>query len=525
MNNNKIDCNAKSLSASFQASAVLPLLIASLTACSVNDAGQGSPAVPVSNDTSLTCSDFGSLHITGVTITRSEEVPAGESAPAHCLAQGIIDSEIQFDLRLPEDWNGKLYMAGGGGFVDSVPGLVFVGPALSRGYATTGTNTGHVGNGLDASWAYENFERQINFGYRAIHLTAQTAQEITRRYYNATIGHSYFQGCSRGGGQAMMEAQRYPTDFDGIIAIAPAYDWVRFPAVFAWNNQQLFSDGDDTTPLVTAAEYGQVRQAVVASCDAIDGIEDGIITDPRLCQFDPATALPDFSPAQIAALEAIHAGPSNSKGRIFPGFPITLNATGWNTWIGGGNNQFGPSTQNLHDAFASGVYRYFVYGDPTYDIHDFDFETDMLDMKRTGELLNATATDLRLFKASGGKLLMAVGWADPAITPYSTIQYHDNVLATMGGADQVDSFYRLFMMPGVDHCAGGVGPDQVDWLTVLEQWVEEGVAPQRIPASRRDTQGNVDLVRPLCPHPQVAVYDGSGDPGAQTSFSCEVPEL
>lgn len=524
MNNNKPDFNAKSLAGRFQAKAVLSLLVVSLTACNADNTVQSSSAESVSNITPLTCTDITSLHMTGVTITRSEEVAAGESAPAHCLAQGIIDSEIQFDLRLPADWNGKLYMAGGGGFVDSVPGLMIVGPALARGYATTGTNTGHVGNGLDASWAYENFERQINFGYRAIHLTAQTAKEITRRYYNETIDHSYFQGCSRGGGQAMMEAQRYPTDFDGIIAMAPAYDWVRFPAGFAWNNQQLFSDGDDTTPLISATEYSQVRQAVIESCDAVDGIEDGIITDPRMCHFDSAAALPNFSPEQIAALEAIYIGPSNSKGQIFPGFPITLNETGWTTWIGGGNNQFGPGTQNLHAAFASGVYRYFVYGDPTYDIHDFDVETDIADMKRTGELLNATETDLSLFKTSGGKLLMSVGWADPAITPYSTIQYYDNVLATMGGADEVDSFYRLFMMPGVDHCAGGVGPDQVDWLTVLEQWVEEGVAPQRIPASRLDTQGNVELVRPLCPHPQVAVYNGSGDPGAQASFSCDVPE-
>jgi len=469
-----------------------------------------------------------------------------ETQPAtHCKVAGVIGSEIQFELLLPEQWNGKFVMGGGGGFVGSVMNTSLIYGSLQAGYATVGTDTGHQGHPLDASWAHNDLERLVNFGHQAVHRTAVTAKALIEAYYQDDIARSYFTGCSRGGGQALMAAQRYPDDFDGIVSGAPAYNWTMgLGAMASQVNQAMYPDpGNLQEAVIGPEEQGLIESSYLAMCDEKDGIKDGILNDPRQCQFDVDTLLCKgektvscLSKEQLAAVKVVYDGPKDSKGNsLYYGYPFggETSAGGWPRWLTGGlkyladvdNFQGGvdvgefaaPVTPNAHIGFGNEIMRYFVYNDPEWTYKNYSFDTLRQDSERVAETLNATNPDLSAFRKRGGKLLMYTGWSDAAISAFATIGYYDDVLAhDKTAADDV----RLFMMPGVEHCFGGPGPSFASFLTEIDQWLETGKAPVQATAYWLDESMRPSGSRPLCAYPDVAKYDGKGDTRDAASFSC-----
>jgi para-nitrobenzyl esterase len=494
-----------------------------------------------STEDPVTCPLLTCLEIEDVTIQSTEKVPEAGGLPAHCLVNGFIEEEIGFEVRLPDEWNGKFYMGGGGGFVGTIQSQGYE-DALQRGYATAGTDSGHKGGNLDGSAFLNNWERVVNWAYQAIHLTTANAKKIIRTYYGEDILYSYFSGCSTGGRQAMMESQKYPEDFDGLIAGAPAYVGASGVPAWALSQSALYPD-PSAPPIVPFSKVQLIDTAVLAMCDDLDGVVDGLLRDPRECNFDLETDLPmcadNFDPgdntcftiAEKEVLKLIYgydsypwAEPATTAypfgGEIDPG--------NWDWWVIGGPYlaPYFNGYPNIQYAFAADYFKYLFFNDPDYDIHDFepDNPDDLAKVKPAADMVNATETDLSAFKAAGGKMIMYNGWSDPCITPLGTIKYYEAVLDTMGGTSQVDDFFRLYMIPGVGHCGGGRGPGNsgVDFLTALEKWVENDVAPVRIVAEH-DTGGTVDMSRPLCPYPQVEVWDGIGDINEEASFTCQDP--
>ena len=521
---------------SMRATSVGLLAYALLVGCSEAPLPARAEAKPACTAESLP--ELPDVRVTSVT-------PETALAP-HCKVAGVIGPEIHFELLLPEEWNGKFVMGGGGGFVGSVVNLALVYGALQSGYATVGTDTGHQDHPLSASWALHNLERIVNFGHQAVHRTAATAKALTRAYYQRDIARNYFIGCSRGGGQALMEAQRYPEDFEGIVAGAPAYNWTDgLGAATTWINQAMYPDPND----LQAAVIGPEQQQLIASrylekCDALDGIEDGILTDPRRCDFGVASlacggsdeADACLTGEQLNAVKAIYDGPRDDEGELFHGFPLggELSPSGWSRWLTGGvgsekdlsgfqegvegaGGHAMPEVPSVHYGFGQGVMKYLIYHDPDWTYVDYDFGSFCEDAKTAAATLNASDPDLSVFRARGGKLLLFTGWADMAITPLSTIAYYEDVLAH--DATAVDDA-RLILMPGVDHCSGGAGPDWVNFLDEIDRWVETGTPPDRMTAYWLDEAKQPSGSRLLCAYPQVAQYDGEGDPRDASSFNC-----
>ena len=464
------------------------------------------------------CAQLATLKLPDIRITDATAVPAattGGIRAAHCRVNGVIGTEIKFTLLLPDQWNKKFFMGGGGGFVGSVQNTAAA--TVNQGYATVGTDTGHQAAFTDASWAYNNLERRVNFGYLAVHRTADTAKAIIARYYGSEATRSYFTGCSRGGGQAFMEAQRYPQDFDGIIAGAPAFDWTGIGAQMVRNMQVLFPDPKNLTPMFTLDELKILESRVVEACDAKDGVKDGILNDPRQCAFDIST-LP-FTEAKKAALKAVYAPTVNRDGEIYPGQPFggEGQSAGWPAWITGNPTTPTPGAPSLRFAFGTGMFKYLVFNDPEWDYTKYELNNLKKDGVQAAAYLNATDPNLDAFKARGGKLILWHGWADPALTPLASIRYNDQVNARDKSAAD---YFRTFLLPGVLHCAGGAGPDNVDWSSVIVDWVENGRAPSRVVA-RKITNGETTRTRPLCAYPQKAEYTGTGSTDDEKSFVCK----
>ena len=487
-------------------------------------------------DNALNCDDVAALSLPDVAITRTFSRRANGDVPEHCVVRGTVEESIQFEVKLPahEAWNGKFLMFGNGAFAGSFEsdGL----PGLRRGYATAATDTGHSAHNRDASWALDDEVAKENFAFRAVHLTAVNSKAMIRAFYDADILYSYFQGCSGGGRQGMMEAQRFPADFDGIIAGSPALDWVTETFNHVWNQQAMFPSPENITrPTLPNSKLRLLENEILAECDAGDGLEDGLVNDPLNCRFEATKHLPPcheegdsrcrtgFTQEEIQAVDRVFKGPSNSGGQIAPGLPPGgENAVwGWRLWITdatgtiGANLQRGPNwTFEISQEFL----RYFVFDDPTWVIQDFDFEADVKTTVERTSFINANNPDLSAFYEAGGKLIVHHGWADHAINARTSIQYHDQVVEQLG-EDAVHEFLRLFLLPGATHCAGGNGPHEVDWLTALETWVEMDVAPQRVVA----TGGQPIRERPICSFPSIAEWDGVGAPDTADSFVCLSP--
>lgn len=452
--------------------------------------------------------------------------------PAFCRVLGVTTPAVNFEVWLPlQNWNGKFQGVGNGGTA-GVISYAAMAAALGRGYAVASTDTGHVNKqGFDSTWALGHPELVADFGYRGLHVTTVNGKEVTRTFYAKQVDHSYYVGCSKGGQQGLMEAQRYPEDYDGIIAGDPANNWTRFyGGGHLW---YALATVKDTESYIPASKVPLLGDAVNAACDALDGIADGVLDDPRKCKFDPAVLTCKtgqdlrtcFTPKQVKAIKDIWAGVRNSTGElIYPGLlPGGEAGTGgWAAWTTG----TAPFTGN-HWSSADGFFKYMVFENPNWDFRTFNYDTEMkLALNKVGPLLDAIDPNLQPLKRRGAKLIMYHGWSDPDISPLNSINYYESVVSFLGGQENhgealsdTQGFFRLFMAPGMQHCNGGPGPSSFDMLTALEQWVEHGVAPEKVIATHL-TNGVVDRTRPLCSYPQVARWKGTGSTDEATNFVC-----
>jgi hypothetical protein len=495
------------------------------------------------------CESLMKLALPHATVTSAAVVAATAEIPSHCdvkaSARPTSDSEINFEVWLPSsDWNGKYQQVGNGGWAGNIPLVSFAEP-LKRGFAVAGTDDGHAA-GPDAAWAIGHPEKLIDFGYRAVHETALQSRAIVQAFYGKAPTRSYFVGCSDGGREALMEAQRFADDFDGIVAGAPAYNWSHLFAGFLWNERALLDDPKATIP---AAKLPTIQKAVLGQCDALDGVKDGVIEDPRACHFDSKALLCKgadgdecLTAPQAAALAKIYAGPRNPRtgAQIVEGFPPGVEAEQgtWSYWIIPNANR--TPAQFI---FANTFFGQAVYEDPKWDFRTANFDEDVrYGDEKAGVVLNSNNPDLRSFRARGGKLIQYHGWGDAAIPATSSIAYYEKVKDFMnkfpdgrsGTASSLDNFYLLFMVPGMGHCAGGNGPNTFgnrpgapidpdhDVVAALEQWVEKGIAPkQLIGSGKASGDSSATLTRPLCAYPQTAHYNGTGDTNQAVNFTCK----
>jgi feruloyl esterase len=512
-------------------------------------------------DAAQSCDSLAAMKLPETTVTAAQSVAAGafsppgsgagqstqaqpyRALPAFCRVTATLapssDSDIKIEVWMPAaGWNGKFQGVGNGGFAGSI-GYGLLAAAVSQGYAAVSTDTGHVGG--DANFAVGHPEKVIDFGYRAIHEMTDKAKAIVAAFYGRGPERSYFSSCSNGGRQALMEAERYPADYDGIIAGAPANFWTRIILGNVWNGQAMLSAPGSHIP---ASKLPALERATAAACDARDGVTDGVLDEPLKCRFDPSTLLCKgaesdecFTAPQIEALKKIYSGGRDAKGQpIFPGYPpgAESGGGGWGLWITG--QKPGESFQLF---FSRGTIGLMTFADPKWDPLTFDFNRDLKTVDdKLAPILNATNPDLRAFKNRGGKLIIYHGWNDAAISAGSTVDYYNGLVARMG-ANDTGSFVRLYMVPGMQHCSGGPGATSFGQTAVadgdpesnigkaLERWVERGVAPSRIIATKYKVDNapasGVIRTRPLCPYPQVAVYNGSGSTDEAANFTCKTP--
>jgi Tannase and feruloyl esterase len=540
------------------------LLFASLVLlAAISFAAAQTSNVPVAagQPPSGTCEKLAGMQIPNVAITSAKAFPTGtytpepsdsgnanlaaaySKLPGFCRvmvkATPTADSNIVIEIWLPlEGWNGKFQGTGNGGFAGSydIPELAAF---MSKGYASAATDTGHTGSFIDASWALGHPEKVIDFGRRSIHEMTRVAKLLIARFYGSAASHSYFASCSDGGREALMEAERYPDDYDGILAGAPANNWTSLLTMAITDTQALTATPESFIP---PKRIATIAHAVLVQCDALDGVSDGILNDPRQCKFDPASIQCKngedtdqcLTAAQVATLNTIYGGVKDEHGKtIFPGYlpGSEEGRNGWGTWI------TGPApAHSLMAAFGNGYFSNMVYEKADWDMKSFGVETGLpLAKEKTSSALDSADPDLKQFYSRGGKLILYHGWNDPAIPALSTVNYYQQVVDTVGQA-KTESFVRLYMVPGMQHCAGGPGPDDFgqspSWnpdphynaRTALELWVEKGTAPAAIIATKAAEGGDAHAVpvmtRPLCPFPQVAQYKGSGDTNKAENFVC-----
>ena len=480
---------------------------------------------------STSCASLSALALPNATITLAKAVDAGpftppaqdasaessRALPAFCRIAATLtptrDSDIKIEVWMPASaWNGKFQAVGNGAFNGSIsyPAMM---TALARGYATSSTDTGHTGN--SATFAPGHPEKVIDFGWRAVHEMTLASKQIIAAYYDSGPKFSYWNGCSAGGRQALKEAQRFPADFDGIIAGAPGLDWTGRAAQAVRVMKALDTNEAARLPPPHAQ---LLHRAVVNACDALDDVKDGLIADPSRCAFDPAVLQCEgpgsatcLTPAQVGTARLIYSAAINPKTKreiagLAPGSELGWTLTGWTA-----------------SARATGLdqFRFLVFDDPAWDAQRFNAESDIAHAEEADAgAINALDPNLKPFIDRGGKLIQYHGWSDPQISPFNSTQYYTRVLDAIGSQTDVRSSYRLFMAPGMGHCSGGEGPSAFDMVGALEQWVEHGQAPDAILASH-STNGVRDRTRPLCPYPQIAVYKGTGSTDEAASFACK----
>ena len=481
------------------------------------------------------CETLSSLSLPLTTITLAQSVPAGDFSPpaggpeagqklsdlpAFCRVAATLrpssDSDIKIEVWMPTSgWNGKFQAVGNGSWVGTIS-YPAMSQALQRGYATSSTDTGHTGN--SASVVLGHPEKVTDFSYRAVHEMTVTAKAIINSFYGTRPRYSYWNGCSTGGRQGLKEAQRFPNDYDGIVAGAPAADSASIWTGMMWVAHATLKDPVSYIP---TSKYPMIHQAVVGACDALDGLKDGLIDDPRRCHFDPKVLAckSGDGPAcltapQVEAARKILSPPIIPRlgMELYPGLePGT--ELGWAAQAGGPEPAF------------NGVDRlkYVVFKNPNWDWRTFNFHTDVaLADKIANDTVNAIDPNLHAFVQRGGKLLMYHGWSDQSIAPRNSINYYNRVMKTMDAAAKTTEWLRLFMVPGMAHCRGGQGPNSFDAVGAIEQWVEKRQAPDQIIASH-STDGKIDRTRPLCPYPQVARYKGTGNTDDAVNFVCKAP--
>ena len=484
------------------------------------------------------CESMGAFKSKEIAQIAASAIPATASVPAHCRVTGLLQPEIAFEVSLPAKWNGRFYMIGNGGHAGEAlddPGRTSQrDDALKAGFAFAQTNTGHDSRKEPgATFVLSNPQKAIDYAYRAVHLTAVTAKDIVKGYYGKAVSYAYWNSCSNGGRQGLIEAQRFPEDFDGIVANAPWIDQTGFTIGAMWNQRAL-----NEVPL-SAAKLSLLADKVMAKCDEVDGLLDRLIDDPRKCSFDPARDVPACSPgtdgpdcltaAQAAAIAKVYAGPVSNGKPFFPGFEPGSEAvipnlfgggtgSSWINLIVSGQRGGKPADFGL----AEDTMRYLVHKPPKpdWDYRTFDFDKDIHMLDEWSKQADAKNPDLSKFRSRGGKLLMTYGWADSVLQPMVGVHYYEQAVAHNGPS--TTDFFRLFMVPGMWHCSGGTGPDQHDPMTAVINWVEKGKAPESIKASRV-VDKKVVRTRPLCAYPKVARYSGNGSIDEAANFSCVEP--
>jgi feruloyl esterase len=464
------------------------------------------------------CEGLKSLTLPNTTITTAQSMPprtqGAAQLPAHCRVAATLtpsnDSHIEMELWLPaENWNGKFLAVGNGGWAGNIEtGGMAAG--LARGYAAASNDTGHKGG--SASFALGHPEKLVDFGYRAMHEMAVQSKAIIQAFYNRRPQLSYYQGCSTGGRQGLMSAQRYPEDFDAIIAGAPVNNVLHLNIQSVARQIEMLREPGRIMP---AEKITLFANAVVAACDANDGVKDNIINDPQSCRFDPQTlvckagdAADCLTAQQVTTARRAYEAVKTSKGSfVYPGSSPGFE-TGYRM----------PTPGKPINSLYADTPRYVGRQDANWDAMTFDLDTDLALALKNGGYIESTDPNLAKFKARGGKLLLYHGWADPGPAPENSINYVSAVADMLGGKQ--DDWMRLFLMPGVGHCRGGVGPDSADFLGAMERWREQGQAPAQIVASRAAARGRTEMSRPLCPHPQVAKYNGTGSTDDAKNFVC-----
>lgn len=466
--------------------------------------------------------DFSALPDAPTQLTLATSVDAQGSVPAYCRVQGYVRPRVRFELRLPrESWNGKLLMEGCGGFCGSLDHAPRCDARLARGYACVVSDMGHASTPFDGKWAWNDREAEIDFGYRATHVTAVAGKAVATAFYSRPPERSYFHGCSTGGRQGLVSAQRFPADFDGIVAGAPV---LRMPAsgmVLAWSMRALHDAAGRR--IVTPREVELMHRAVLERCDARDGLADGIVGDPRACDVDPGTVA-GLGAAQVAALRKVYDGPRDSRGRRL--FASGLPRGSELNWIGTliGRDEGPPPFYG----FIADLFRYLSFAEdpgPGFRLEDFDFDRDPPRLGAMAQIYTGANPDLTEFKSRGGKLLLYHGWADSVVVPQPSIDYYELATRAMGGPAATREFFRLFVVPGKDHCTGGAGAHDIDYLGALERWVERGEAPERLIGTRPASGAQPALRRPVYAYPAVAAYRGRGDANDPASFVALPPPI
>lgn len=497
-------------------------------------------AMSAQPDPAAACARLAEERLPGTTITAAQAVTGGSftppgsnnaitNLPPLCRVAGVTEptseSRILFEVWLPlQNWNGRFAGVGNGGWAGTISygGLQ---EQIRRGYASASTNTGHeAAPGVNAArFAFEHPEQLIDFASRAHHETTLKAKALVGAFYGKPPQHAYWIGCSSGGYEGLMEAQRFPADYDGIVAGAPANNWTRLMAGDLDGTLAVFKDSASNLP---PSALGILYRGALAACDSIDGITDGVLDDPRRCTFDPATVQcaanqkPEacLAPAQVEAARRVYRGLKDptTGAQLYPG-------------LAAGSEPFWPN-RDPASPFPIPIahYKWLVFADPNWDWTTFDFadppdyQAFLKAESKFAPILNATDPNLREFRQRGGKLLQYHGWSDQLIAAQNSIDYYESVVSFFGGGGDVRSFYRLFMAPGMAHCGGGPGPNSFDMQAALEDWVERGIAPEEIVATH-STNGVVDRLRPLCAYPKVAVYKGKGDTNDAVNFVCRDP--
>jgi len=485
-----------------------------------------------------TCDDLSKLSLPQTTITMAASAAPGMFAPpasfslkiqpgdvdykdlpAFCRVAATMrptsDSIIKVELWLPPagSWNGKFMAIGNGGQAGEIY-YHKMGLPLTLGYAVASTDTGHEGKGDDGSYALGHPEKIIDFGYRAVHEMVVKSKAIIAEYYSRSAELSYWNGCSTGGRQGLQDVQRYPADFDGVIAGAPANN-PRSALQALWIAQAVHKDAASFIP---AAKFAVIQKAVLNACDANDGVKDGVLEDPTRCKFDPGVLLCKgaegsdcLTAAQVESARKVYTPATNprTKEPLFPGFEP------------GSEKGWGFAASEKPPELILTALRNSVFKNPNWDYQTFNFDGDVAVFDRETQARNATDANLKPFFSHGGKLLQYQGWNDNLIPPQNSVNYYNRVADTLGGASKINDSYRLFMVPGMGHCRGGDGTDRFDVIGALEQWVEQGKAPDSIVASRY-AGDKVERTHPLCAYPKVAVYKGTGSTDDAANFACRV---
>ena len=522
----------------------------------------------VNADSAADCENIQSLRLANTTILSARAIQSGFKPPttlyapvsadlivktSFCRVIGRINPSINLEIWLPphDRWNARLYVAGNGGMAGGINYLALQ-EIIHNHYAAVSSDLGHQSGPLDGLWAISRPDLVRDWGHRATHEVTEKAKAIINAYYHRNPEFSYFNGCSGGGRQGLMQAQRYPKDFDGILVGDPTMDFSNLvTGGRLWKVLANYNKENNTNHL-TATDIGTISAAVIDACDSIDGVNDGVLEDPRQCNFDPFSIKCSkekqehcLTFEQITALNKIyHGGRSAQNMQIYPGyFPGgELGDFGWEIYFARENPAEG--TQWL---YAQGFLRGLAFEDPEYDIRTFNFDTDIRTTNNKpilgvplAEVINATDPDLTEFRDAGRKLLHYHGWSDIGVSPQRSVDYYEAVIekTTEGQLSLTQDFYRLFMAPGLQHCFGGPGPNafgamlqpQVpadpdhDIFRALRRWVENGIAPEKIIATKYiddNPEKGVVRTRPLCPYPQSARYIGRGSTDESTSFVCE----